>query len=81
MHESGEEPPANRVRAARLSAGFSQEALARRVGVSRQTIVNIEHGSEPRVRLALGIAAALGVSPNRLFGDADLLWPLTARGG
>jgi putative transcriptional regulator len=48
--------------------GLSQEALARRLGVSRQTIVNIEQGrSEPRVLLALAIAAALGATVHELF--------------
>jgi putative transcriptional regulator len=52
----------SRVREARLNAGLSQEALAREVGVSRQTIVNIERGeSEPKVLLAIAIAVALGL--------------------
>jgi putative transcriptional regulator len=50
------------VRERRTAMGISQEELARRVGVSRQTIVNIEKGlSEPKVLLALAIAAVLGV--------------------
>lgn len=45
----------------RQQVGLSQEALARQLGVSRQTTVNIERGtSEPRVLLALAIAAVLG---------------------
>jgi putative transcriptional regulator len=52
----------------RLQAGLSQEALARQVNVSRQTIVNIERGaSEPKVLLALAIAAVLSVAVNELF--------------
>lgn len=48
--------------------GLSQEALARKVGVSRQTIVNVERGTnEPRVLLALAIAAVLGVAVADLF--------------
>jgi putative transcriptional regulator len=48
--------------------GLSQEALARELGVSRQTIVNIERGlSEPRVLLAIAIAATLGVAIDQLF--------------
>ena len=51
------------VKERRLELGLSQEALAREVGVSRQTIVNIERGAnEPRVFLALALAAALGVA-------------------
>jgi putative transcriptional regulator len=52
----------------REQAGLSQEALARKLDVSRQTIANIERGlSEPRVLLALGIAIALGVAVGDLF--------------
>lgn len=59
------------VRTYRERAGLSQEALARKVDVSRQTIVNIERGAnEPRVLLALAIAAALGVAVSELFKGA-----------
>jgi putative transcriptional regulator len=59
------------VRTYREQAGLSQEALARKVDVSRQTIVNIERGAnEPRVLLALAIAAALGVAVSELFKGA-----------
>jgi putative transcriptional regulator len=52
----------------RQRLGLSQEALARELGVSRQTIVNIERGlSEPRVLLAMALAAALGVAIQDLF--------------
>ncbi|MFI4992766.1 MAG: helix-turn-helix transcriptional regulator [Solirubrobacterales bacterium] len=52
----------------RQRLGLSQEALARELGVSRQTIVNIERGlSEPRVLLAIALAAALGVAIQDLF--------------
>ncbi len=52
----------------RLEAGLSQEALARQLGVTRQTVVNIERGvSEPRVLLALAIAGVLGVAVSDLF--------------
>jgi putative transcriptional regulator len=57
------------VREYREKAGLSQEALARKVDVSRQTIVNIEQGrNEPRVFLAIAIAAALGgIALSELF--------------
>ena len=56
------------VRDLRKSAGLSQEALAREVGVSRQTIVNVERGlSEPKVLLAIAIGAVLGVAAEELF--------------
>ncbi|MBV9604954.1 MAG: helix-turn-helix domain-containing protein [Solirubrobacterales bacterium] len=52
----------------RLRAGLSQETLARELGVSRQTVVNIERGvSEPRVLLALALAAVLGATVQELF--------------
>jgi len=52
----------------RLRLNYSQERLARELGVSRQTISNIEKGlSEPGVLLALGIAAILGVAVADLF--------------
>ena len=48
--------------------GFSQEGLARQLGVSRQTIVNIERGlNEPKVLLAIALAAALGVAIADIF--------------
>jgi putative transcriptional regulator len=56
------------VREHRQRLGLSQETLARQLGVSRQTVVNIERGlSEPRVLLAIAIAAALGVTIQELF--------------
>jgi putative transcriptional regulator len=56
------------VRQHREAKGLSQEALAREVGVSRQTIVNIEQGlNEPRVLLAIALGAVLGVAINELF--------------
>jgi putative transcriptional regulator len=56
------------VREHRKRLGFSQERLARELGVSRQTIVNIERGiNEPRVTLALALAAILGVAVEQLF--------------
>jgi putative transcriptional regulator len=59
----------SRLREYRKRAGLSQEALARQLNVSRQTIVNIERGlSEPRVMLAIGLALVLGAAVADLFG-------------
>ncbi len=59
----------SRVREFRHKAELSQEALARKLNVSRQTIVNIERGvNEPRVLLAIGLAAILGAAVTDLFG-------------
>jgi putative transcriptional regulator len=56
------------VRQHRERRGLSQEALARELKVSRQTIVNIERGiSEPRVFLALALAALFSVAVADLF--------------
>jgi putative transcriptional regulator len=64
----GMPPYESNVKEYRERKGLSQEALARELGVSRQTIVNIERGlSEPRVFLALAIAATLGVAIHELF--------------
>lgn len=61
-------PFESNVKEYREQKGMSQEGLARELGVSRQTIVNIERGSsEPRVLLAIAIAAALGAAIQDLF--------------
>lgn len=61
------------VREYRVRAGLSQESLARRLGVSRQTVVNIERGdNEPRVFLALALAAVLGAAINELFRSKEI---------
>lgn len=58
----------SRVREYREKAGLSQEALAREVGVTRQTIVNMERGrNEPKVLTAIAIAAVLGITVSELF--------------
>jgi putative transcriptional regulator len=47
---------------------LSQQQLADMVGVSRQTIVSIEHGDySPSVRLALLLAEKLGAKVEDLF--------------
>jgi putative transcriptional regulator len=58
----------SRVREYRKAQGLSQEALARQLGISRQTVVNIERGAnEPKVLLAIALAALLGVAVGELF--------------
>jgi putative transcriptional regulator len=67
----------NRLRRARRErADLTQQQLAERVGVSRQTIVSIERGRyNPTVGLALALAGALGLTVEDLFqlgpGDAE----------
>ncbi|MGW9205712.1 helix-turn-helix domain-containing protein [Embleya sp. NPDC055664] len=64
-----------RVRAARVRTGLTQELLARKTGLTRGSITNIESGVQapPPYRLAR-IAAALEVEP------AELLPPLVDAG-
>ncbi len=61
-------PYQSNVKEHRERKGLSQEALARELGVSRQTVVNIERGvNEPRVFLAIAMATVLGVAVGELF--------------
>jgi putative transcriptional regulator len=59
----------NHVRFYRRQAdGMTQEELADRVGVTRQTIISIEAGKyNPSVGLALRLAGAFGVRVEELF--------------
>ncbi|MGH3624108.1 MAG: helix-turn-helix transcriptional regulator [Sciscionella sp.] len=53
---------------ARKMRGLTQQQLARLVGVSRQTIVELEGGGyNPSTALALRLAIALDTSADRLF--------------
>lgn len=57
---------------ARVEMDMSQEALAQRVGVTRQTIGMIEAGKfNPSLRLCLDICHALGKTLNDLFWEED----------
>lgn len=59
----------NRIREYRIKNGdITQEELAKRVGVSRQTIIYIENGKfNPSVKLALKLAKALNCKVEDLF--------------
>ena len=58
-----------RLRLARQARGFSQQQLAAMAGVSRQAVSAVESGqSDPSLRAALGLARALGVTVEELFG-------------
>jgi DNA-binding XRE family transcriptional regulator len=59
----------SRLRELRRVAGLSQDELARKAGVSRSTVRVVEEGSLPRMRTALKLAAALGVSVNTIFPE------------
>ena len=53
---------------ARTKAGLSQQELAEKLGVSRQTINAIEKGDyNPTIKLCVGICRVLGLTLNDLF--------------
>ena len=55
---------------ARAKAGLSQQELADRLGVSRQTINAIEKGDyNPTIKLCVGICRVLGLTLNDLFWE------------
>lgn len=59
---------ANKVQVFRAKSGITQEDLAARVGVSRQTIIAIEKGNyTPSVLLALKIARYFKVPVEDIF--------------
>ena len=59
----------NNLRKLRFFAGeMTQEAVARKIGVSRQTIVAIEAGKySPSLELAFRLADAFGVAVTEVF--------------
>ncbi len=58
----------NRLKSFRSEREMTQEALASAVGVTRQTIIAIEHEKfVPSVKLALELARALNVRIDDLF--------------
>jgi putative transcriptional regulator len=62
-----------RLKVARVEADLSQEQLAQKVGVSRQTIGMIEAGNfNPSVNLCILICKALGKTLNDLFWEAEV---------
>ena len=58
----------NTIREKRKQLGLSQEELARRCGVSRQTINAIENNKyDPTLTLAFHLAGVLGTTVDELF--------------
>lgn len=58
----------NRLRELRTSAGWTQEELGSRVGVSRQAIIAIETDRhDPSLDLAYRLAACVGQSVESIF--------------
>ncbi|WP_054715181.1 helix-turn-helix transcriptional regulator [Lacticaseibacillus manihotivorans] len=59
-----------KLRAARAAKDFTQEELAERVGVTRQTIGAIEKGNyNPTVQLCITICKVLGCTLDDLFWE------------
>jgi len=59
-----------RIRAARVRAGLSQEMLARRADLSNQTISNMERGeSKATVETLQALAPILGTTVGALLGE------------
>lgn len=62
----------NRVKEMRSELAMTQEELAERVGVSRQTIISIESGRyNPSIMLAYKLAATFGLHIEELFLCAE----------
>ena len=62
----------NRIKELRASRGLTQEVLARRVGVCRETIVFLEKNAySPSLRLAHAVARELGTIIDDLFTFED----------
>jgi putative transcriptional regulator len=67
----------NTIRRLRFERGMTQEELALRVGVSRQTIMSIERGTtNPSALLAFKIAVALDASFTQVFQIEGELLPV-----
>lgn len=63
----------NRIQQYRKSRGLTQHELARKVGISRQTLAGIEKGTvSPTLHLMIQIALALGVALLALWALSDV---------
>ena len=59
------------LKAARLNCGFTQEALANRIGVSTVALQTWERGSrKPSFEALLSLSEQLGIRVDRLMGAA-----------
>jgi transcriptional regulator with XRE-family HTH domain len=70
----------SRLRLARQARGYSQQQLAGMAGVTRQAVSAVESGlSDPSLRAALGLARALGMTVEEVFGPSAPAATVTAR--
>lgn len=62
----------NRLETLRAQKGWTQQELAERVGVSRQTIISLERGRyNPSILLAFRLARQFGVAIEDVFIYSD----------
>ena len=62
-----------RLKSARAALDYSQQELADKVGVSRQTINSIEKGDyNPSINLCISICKVLGKTLDELFWDESV---------
>jgi putative transcriptional regulator len=62
-----------KMKLARVACDLSQEQLAEKIGVTRQTISLIESGNyNPTIKLCILICKALNATLDQLFWDSDL---------
>ena len=59
----------NRLKEFRAKHNLTQEDLADKAGVTRQTIITIEKGGSPSLELAFGLAKVFEVKIEDLFKD------------
>lgn len=65
-------PKNKRMKIARIECDLSQEQLAEKLGVARQTIGLIESGSyNPSLKLCVAICKALGKTLDQLFWEEN----------
>ena len=63
---------ADNLKTLRRARGLSQEELAQKVGVRRETIGNLENGKyNPSLKLAMDIAKVFGCTVEELFFFED----------
>ena len=69
---------ARRVRSLRIAAFLTQDGLARRARLSRDTIAHLESVTptlrRPRMSTVTALATGLGVAPEQLLPDPCRLW-------
>ena len=58
-----------RIKAARKQAGYTQAAVAKKLGIAPQSVTNYESGkTEPTIRNLISLSAVFGVSTDWLLG-------------